>query len=126
MSKKIHGFLLWPYQVLQFIAYRLVGVPCRYEFGSFGVELLKPTTRAQYLAGKLFPALVVGLAWILQLVSVIYLARLYQARIPFIPILFVLLTTPPLALYFHYIRFDWRQKRQPFSQNKASPQRERD
>ena len=123
MSEKIYGLLLLPYQYIQLIGYRLVGVPCRYELGNFGVGPLKPVTRAQHRVAKLFPPIVVGLGWVLQIAIVVFLSQLYQARMPLIPLLFVLLSTPPLALYLHYVRFDWKQKSPQLDTSRPSPQR---
>jgi hypothetical protein len=110
MAEKIYGLLILPYQYLQIIGYRLGGIPCRYEFGVFGVEPLKPTTRSQRLVSKLLPLFILGIGWMMQIGITIYLARLYQPTLPFVPLFFVLLSTPPLALYTHYVRFDLTQK----------------
>jgi hypothetical protein len=110
MAEKIYGLLILPYQYLQIIGYRLGGIPCRYEFGVFGVEPLKPITRSQRLASKLLPLFMLGIGWIIQIGIAVYLARLYQSALPFVPLFFVLLSTPPLALYTHYVRFDLTQK----------------
>jgi hypothetical protein len=79
MVEIIHGLLLLPYQFLQIIGYRLVGVHCHREFGHFGVEPLKPVTQAQYLIGKLFPLFIVVLGGILQAVT--YLEIMIQPRL---------------------------------------------
>lgn len=120
MVDKIHALLLIPYQLLQLIGYRLAGVQCRYEFGSFGVEPRGQATYTQHLVGKFFPTVIIFLGLILQIATGVYLARMYQASIPFIPLLFVLLSTPPLALYLHYARFDLRQKVQIFNSKTLS------
>jgi hypothetical protein len=110
MAEKIYGLLILPYQYLQMIGYRLAGIPCRYQFGAFGVEPLIPPTRSKRLISKLLPLFVVGIGWIIQLGITVYLARWYQSTLPFIPLFFILLSTPPLALYTHYVRFDLKQK----------------
>jgi hypothetical protein len=46
----------------------------------------------------------------MQIGIAVYLARLYQPTLPFVPLFFILLSTPPLALYTHYVRFDLTQK----------------
>jgi hypothetical protein len=104
MRHKIHGLLLMPYQILQCFGYQLVGVQADYEFGRFGVEPFEPVSPTKYLVGKLFPMVLIFLGGVLQVVIVVYLASQ-----PLLPLLFVLLSSPVLALYLHYLRVDWRQ-----------------
>jgi hypothetical protein len=122
MAEKIYGLLILPYQYMQMIGYRLSGIPCRYEFGVFGVKPLTPTTRSQRLVSKLLPLVTLGIGWIMQIGIAVYLARLYQTTLPLVPFLFMLLSTPPLALYTHYVRFDLRQKKPLVSQPHSSQQ----
>lgn len=124
MSEKIYSFLILPYQYLQIIGYRLAGVPCRYEFGTFGVEPLTPLTRAQRWLSKLLPLLAVGAGWVLQITITVYLARQYQASLPVIPLLFVLGSTPVLAFYTHFLRFDLKQPRVSMGHSSTSPGRQ--
>lgn len=124
MSEKIYGFLILPYQYLQIIGYRLAGIPCRYEFGTFGVEPLTQPTRPQRWLSKLLPLLVVGIGWIVQIAITVYLARQYQASLPFIPLLFVLCSTPVLAFYTHFIRFDLKQNRVSMGHSSTSQGRQ--
>jgi hypothetical protein len=120
MSDKIYGLLILPYQYMQIIGYRLSGVPCRRRFATFGVEPLKPITRSQRLLSIIPPLIAVGVGWVLQIGIIVYLARLYQANLPVIPLLFVLVSTPPLALYTHYVRFDLKQQGSAIGQSGTS------
>jgi hypothetical protein len=122
MAEKIYGLLILPYQYLQMIGYRLSGLPCHYEFGVFGVEPLKPTTRSQRLVSKLLPLFILGIGWMMQIGIAVYLARLYQPTLPFVPLFFILLSTPLLALYTHYVRFDLTQKDSLVGQPHSSQQ----
>jgi hypothetical protein len=70
---KLGGYYLIPHELLHVLAYRIIGKPCRYEWGDYRVRSLKPKTRPEKLFVLLFPfvacwvlGLFFGALWVLS------------------------------------------------------------
>jgi hypothetical protein len=70
---KIEGYYLIPHELLHVLAYRLIGKPCRYEWGDHHVRSLQPKNRREKLFVLLFPFVVCwglgfffGFLWLLS------------------------------------------------------------
>lgn len=55
---KLLGYYAVPHELLHVLAYRIIGKPCRYQWGDYRAQSLAPKNRREKLFVLLFPFLV--------------------------------------------------------------------
>ncbi len=111
---KLSSYLYMLYQFLQIMGYRLVGAPCTYQWGQYGVKPKGPITYRRQLTAMLFPLVVYHLIMIVAILvtSLLAIFFLFYAHIPWLFIPLTLLPGLLLGPFFYWVLFDlWKVRR---------------